>query len=124
MSKHETPLTRKFWNEVGGTLIEEFLAVSKGKDNAQRLIDGVIILDGETRIAKTSEVNIKGKKIIVIQTKASRLGMYLMGQSIISRDLMMKFEPGHIRSVILCNKDDSVLRPIAESYGLEVVIYN
>lgn len=123
MSKHETPLTRRFWEEVGGTLIEEFLAVSKGKDNAQRLIDGVILVDEETRIAKTSDVIIKGKKIIVIQTKASRLGMYLIGQSIISRDLMKKFEPTHIRSVIVCNKDDSILRPIAESYGLEVRVF-
>jgi len=35
MSKHETPLTRKYWNEIGGTLIEEFPAVFKG-DNANK----------------------------------------------------------------------------------------
>ena len=30
MSKHETPMTRWFWQQVGGTLIEEFCAVRKG----------------------------------------------------------------------------------------------
>ena len=27
MSKRETPLTRRYWQEIGGTLIEEFPAV-------------------------------------------------------------------------------------------------
>ena len=27
MSKHETLLTRRYWKEIGGTLIEEFEAV-------------------------------------------------------------------------------------------------
>ena len=27
MSKRETPLTRRYWREIGGTLIEEFPAV-------------------------------------------------------------------------------------------------
>jgi len=27
MSKHETPMTRWYWQQVGGTLIEEFRAV-------------------------------------------------------------------------------------------------
>ena len=26
MSKRETPLTRRYWREIGGTLIEEFPA--------------------------------------------------------------------------------------------------
>jgi hypothetical protein len=30
MSKHETPMTRWYWRQVGGTLIEEFVAVEKG----------------------------------------------------------------------------------------------
>ena len=29
MSKRETPLTRKYWKSIGGTLIEEFPAVGK-----------------------------------------------------------------------------------------------
>ena len=44
MSKKETPLTRRYWDSVGGALIEEFPAVRKGVGNAQRLLDGVIVL--------------------------------------------------------------------------------
>ncbi len=123
MSKHETPLTRRFWNEIGGTLIEEFPAVLKGKHNSQRLMDGVIILGGEFKIVDWRDVSLTNKDIIVIQTKASRLGMYLMGQAFFSKELMNKFEPKSVRSVIVCAKDDSVMRPLAEKFGLEVKIY-
>ncbi len=123
MSKHETPLTRRFWNEVGGTLIEEFPAVLRGKNNSQRLMDGVIILDSETKIASWKDISLKNQDIIVIQTKAHRLGMYLMGQAFFSKELMKKFEPKSIRSVIVCTKDDSVMRPLAEQFGLEVKVY-
>ena len=78
MSKRETPLTRRYWKSVGGTLVEEFPAVRSSKTNGRRLMDGVIILNEETRIAKANEVEIEGKDIIVVQTKANRLGMYLM----------------------------------------------
>ena len=27
MSKHETPMTRWYWQQIGGTLVEEFVAV-------------------------------------------------------------------------------------------------
>jgi len=32
MSKLETPLIHKYWSQVGGTLVEEFLAVRPSKD--------------------------------------------------------------------------------------------
>tara|TARA_Y100001970_G_C13899964_1_gene683125 strand:- start:530 stop:643 length:114 start_codon:yes stop_codon:yes gene_type:complete len=34
MSKRETPLTRKYWESIGGTLIEEFPAVTRGDTNS------------------------------------------------------------------------------------------
>jgi hypothetical protein len=123
MSKHETPLTRRDWDEVGGTLVEEFPAVLRGSDNAQRLIDGVIILGEPKRIAKPSEVSIKGKDIIVLQTKANRLGMNLIGQAIISKKLMEKFEPKSIRSIAICSEGDSVLEQFLADYGIERVVY-
>lgn len=49
MSKHETPLTRRYWEEVGGTLVEEFPAVLRGTGNGQRLLDGLII-QGEPKV--------------------------------------------------------------------------
>ncbi len=58
----------------------------------------------------------------MVQAKASRLGMYLMGQALFSRELMRPFNPATIRAVALCAKDDSVLRPLAEEYGIEVEV--
>jgi len=116
MSKLETPLTRAYWEKVSGTLIEEFYAVQSSPTCGKRIIDGVIIRGGETRIAHASEVSLEGKDIIVVQTKAGRLGMYLMGQAFFSAELMKRFKPKSILSVALCLKDDSVLRPIFESY--------
>lgn len=113
----------RFWQSVGGSLVEEFPAVRRGTDNAQRLVDGVIVLDGRTRRAKASEVDVRGKDIIVVQTKASRLGMYLMGQAIFSMELMQMFGPRSIRTVAICTAGDSVLKPLCDRYGIEVVVY-
>ena len=68
MSKHETPMTRWYWQQVGGTLVEEFVAVKRTATCGVRILDGVIIRDGEFRIAKQSEVSIEGKDIVVIET--------------------------------------------------------
>ena len=102
----------------------EFLAVRKDPDHAQRLLDGVIILGSETKIAKTDEVEIEGKDIIVVQTKANRLGMYLLGQAVFSRELMKPLKPRSVRSVAICTEGDDVLEPLASDYDVEVVVYN
>ena len=123
LSKNETPMTRWYWRQEGGTLIEEFEVVKRTPENSRRVLDGVIIKNGEFRIAKQSEVSVEGKDIIVIQTKASRLGMYLMGQALFSRQLIMDFMPKSIKAVALCARDDAVLRPLLEQYeGMEVVV--
>jgi len=64
-------------------------------------------------VARTA-LDLAGKDIIVVQAKANRLGMYLMGQALFSRELMKPFRPASIRTVALCAEDDSVLRPPAE----------
>ena len=124
MSKRETPLTRKYWQSIGGTLIEEFPAVTKGDSNSRRLLDGVVILGGENRIAKASEVDIEGKDIVVIQTKVIRLGMYLMGQAFFSRELMKTFKPKSIKTVAICGKDDTVMRDLCKEFDIEVVVFD
>jgi len=124
MSKHETPLTRRYWESVGGTLIEEFPAVLRGEANAQRLLDGVIVLGERSVIANFPDVEIEGKDIIVVQTKANRLGMYLIGQAIISARLMRRFNPNSIKSVAICTKGDSVLEAFLPDYGVELVVYS
>jgi hypothetical protein len=61
--------------------------------------------------------------VIVVQAKASRLGMYLMGQALFSAELIRRFRPASVRSVALCTADDAVLRPLLEPYPhVEVVV--
>ena len=129
MSEHETPLTRRYWKEIGGTLIEEFEAVPLRRNPYQgrRNIDGVVILGGPHAIRKADEVEIRDQDIVVIQTKAGKngytLGMYLLGQTLFSRHLMERFGPKSIRSAAICTKGDVVMEALAEKYEIEVVVY-
>ena len=123
MSKHETPLTRKYWQRVGGTLIEEFPVVRRTSTCAQRLLDGLIVLDGNNRIAKADEISIEGMDVIVLQTKANRLGMYLMGQAFFSRELVNALNPKSIRTVAICAQDDSEMHALCDKFQIEVVIF-
>jgi len=51
------------------------------------------------------------------------MGMYLMGQTFFSAELVRRFRPASIRSIALCTADDSVLRPLLERYpGIEVIV--
>ena len=124
LSQLETPMTRRYWQRVGGTLLEEYLVVPRSPGVARRLIDAVVIVDGDRRIASMGErISLDGHDLIVVQTKSYRLGMYLMGQALFSRVLIEdRFTPKSIRTVALCAADDAVLRPIAERFGIEVVV--
>jgi hypothetical protein len=123
MSKHETPMTRWYWQQVGGTLIEEFCAVRGSRSCGVRLLDGVIVKSGPFVILRQSDVLLKGQDIIMVQAKASRLGMYPMGQALFSAQLMRPFEPRSVESVALVLRDDEVLRSLFEQYaGLRVVV--
>jgi hypothetical protein len=124
MSKLETPMTRWYWQQVKGTLVEEFVVINGSGTCGRRLLDGVIIQCGEFKIARQSEISVEGTDLIIIQTKASRLGMYLMGQTLFSIELMKRFRPRSIKSVALCTQDDEVLRPLLEQYpDIQVVIF-
>ena len=124
MSKNETPMIRWYWNQIGGTLVEEFPAVCRTALCGQRLLDAIILPKRDTRIAQWREVSLEGEEVIVVQAKASRLGMYLMGQTFFSAQLVQCFRPASVHSVALCTADDSVLRPLLEQYrGMAVVIF-
>ena len=124
MSKHETPMTRRYWERVRGTLLEEYLIVRSSPGVGRRMIDAVIIEDGDHRIASRGKtVSLDGHDIVVVQTKASRLGMYLLGQAFFSRELIKdRFAPRSICTIALCARDDAILHPIAERFGVEVVV--
>ncbi len=124
MSKKETWRTRLYWEIIGGFLVEEFNAtkLDRAAGVARRLIDGVII-NGDvfgSQIGGTRDI--KGKDIVAIQTKGTRLSMGLMGQALFSRDLLEKHNPRSVESVAICASGDSVLEEIANKHDIKVVI--
>ena len=123
MSKHETPMIQWYWHQIGGTLIQEFCAVRPSRSCGVRLLDGLIVKGGLFKLARRSEVAIEGEDVVVVQAKAKRLGMYLMGQAFFSAQLLQRFKPRSVEAVALVVQDDEVLRPLFEQYpGMRVVI--
>jgi hypothetical protein len=123
-------MVRHYWGGtdgdqgIGGTLIEEFVMSRQTLSAAIRRADGLILLDGERRIARPSErLSPEGRDVIVIQAKAHPLGMYLLGQAVFSLALIRRFRPRSAKSVALCTKDDSSLRPLLADFpDVEVVV--
>jgi hypothetical protein len=122
MSKHETWRTRQYWETIGGLLIEEFVAVKAAKGQGKRPIDGLIVMGEETRIHGDNTYDITGKDVIIIQTKSSRIGMYLLGQAYFSKFLIEKLGPKSIKSIAICGDDDIVIGQLAREHGVEVVV--
>ena len=122
MSKSETWMTRKYWEGVGGLLIEEYLVVNQSPSNGPRRLDGLIIL-GEPKVTMHNiPFEIQGRDVICIQTKNSRLGMNVMGQALFSRMLLELHSPKSVESVILVSKNDSVLMDFCNRYNIEVIV--
>jgi hypothetical protein len=121
-------MTLAYWSRVGGTLIEEYVIVPPGAGRGVRLVDAIILADGPTTrlpIDAARHVELAGCDVIVVQTKGSRLGMYLLGQAYFSKLLVeRRFKPRSVRSVAVCTATDAALEPIAAEHGVEVVVVN
>ena len=118
-------MTLWFWHQVGGLLIEEFVAVRRTASHGQRLIDAVIVLgEKKRRLTSGAEFDLAGRDVIAVQSKHRRLGMTVAGQTLFSKELLKRFQPRSIRSVAVCTADDAVLRPLLERHkGCEVWVY-
>ena len=125
-------MTRWYWRTVNkrqGLLIEEFPAVKRdgtmGKN--KRHIDGVIVLGekAERRGPRKGDRElVKGKRVIVIQSKARRLGMSLIGQVVVSRELLKDLKAKVVKSVGVCREDDQILRTVLGRFKqCEAVVY-
>src|SRR4051794_28180123 len=123
MSLRETPMTRRLWQALGGTLFEEYTVVAPGPNRGTRRLDGLVILDGPHEIAtRDDSVVLADHAVAVIQTKANRLGMSVLGQALFSAELMKGTGARRVRTIALCTADDEVLRPLAARYGIEIVV--
>ena len=113
MSKYEDPMICWYWDKVGGTLCKEFPAVKRGKDCERRSLDAIILPKKPKRTQY--EPTLQDQHVIVVQAKANRLGMPLMGQTLFSGMLVKNFNPRSLRSVALCKEDNPELRCLLKS---------
>ena len=96
-----------------GFLMEEFLALQrKGDDIRLRRMDGVIVFRKPYEKRKL----IKGERVVVIQSKNRRLGMGLIGQVIVSRDLVERHGVKVMRSVGVCTEMDTVMHKMLRKH--------
>ena len=64
------------------------------------------------------------RNVMVVQTKASRMGMYLMGQALFSARLALACGAKSVRAILLCTAPDSVLLPLLKDFPeVEVWVY-
>jgi hypothetical protein len=117
-------MIEKYWDQAGGTLVEEFYAVYRSETNGERRIDAVIIPDGPKQRASQDEVSLEGKDIILVQAKARRLNLLVLGQAVFSPKLIRRnHDPSSIRSIALVKESDSVLAPLLDDFPeVEVVV--
>jgi len=118
MSKHETPMTEAFWQQhAHGAFIPEYCLVRRSGDCGGRYVDALILPDerhGRARFA--DHATLTGRNVIVVQTKASRMGMYLMGQALFSARLALACGAKSVRAILLCTAPDSVLLPLLKDF--------
>ena len=122
MSKHETKLTRWYakTHYPKGFLMEEYLALPQGKTNGKRLMDGVVVFQEPFVKRKL----IEGERVVVIQSKHRRLGMGLIGQVIVSRDLVERLGVTVMKSVGVCTEMDTVMhRMLRKHPRCRAVVY-
>ena len=114
MSKHETKMTRWYAKTryPKGFLMEEYLAQPQGEKSTKRLLDGVIVF----RKPFVKRKLIEGERVVVIQSKNRRLGMGLIGQIIVSRDLIERLGVKVIESVGVCAEMDNVMQRLLRKY--------
>ena len=122
MSKHETKMTRWYAKTryPKGFLMEEYLALPQGRTNGKRLMDGVIVF----RKPFVKRNLIKGERVVVIQSKNRRLGMGLIGQVIVSRDLLLSKGYDVMKSVGVCTEMDTVMHRMLRKHArCRAVVY-
>ena len=114
MSKHETKMTQWYAETryPKGFLMEEYLALAQGKKNGKRLMDGVIVF----RKPFVKRKLIEGERVVVIQSKHRRLGMGLIGQVIVSRDLIELLGVKVMKSVGVCTEMDTVMHKMLRKH--------
>jgi len=82
-----------------------------------RFVDGLILPDEPHGRGKWRDYEaLSGRRVIIIQTKAGRMGMYLMGQALFSGRLALASGAASVRSILLCHHGDGALLPLLKPF--------
>ena len=125
MSKNESNATEWYCKQLNGHTVYEFLAVQQNttENKSRRLVDAVVINPGSGYMkVKGADASMGEQDVVIVQTKAKRLSMSVIGQALCSIELLKVFGPRSMKSVIVCKETDAALEPICDLYGLEVVL--
>ncbi len=118
-------MVRAWWESTGGRICEEYpLTPTIPGRQARRRVDALIAPYKPSVWVDWREFGpIDGEDIVVVQAKASRLAMPLLGQAMFSPRLAPRYlGPASVRSVLLCTASDEDLAPFAIEHGVDVVV--
>lgn len=126
MSKRESMATKWFCeHHLKGLTIYEFQLVKASPKEriSRRLVDAIVIDPGTGyKEADSKYQPLKGKRVVIVQTKAARLGMYLMGQAYFSKQLALELGAGSFRTVAICKEIDVQMEKLCKENAIEVVV--
>jgi hypothetical protein len=139
---YEDKLLYTYWQAVGGIIYTEVVVGGRGKANKwpsgskPRRIDGVRIilpevLNSEADIITYSwknadefEHKIHEYAVEVIEVK-TRLGRYVIGQTIIGIDLLeLAYQPKQVHSIVVCKTGDPLMELLCQRRDVKVWISN
>lgn len=119
VSRLETKMIDWFWEQVGGTLIEDFQIMPESGGQDRNLIATVIIPDEPKRkMTANTLLNLEGREILLVRTKNRHLNMSIILQTAFSAQLIKRFRnPLKVHPVILCTIKNHILESMLKANG-------
>ncbi len=122
VDSYNAALLEAYWRQVGGTLLDRYSLVEASATTDHQRAHGVIVTGDMRRVPRGAarHLSLRGAEVTIVHT-APGLGMYVLGRAYFTRHIALTAHAPAVRSVVVCQRDDSVLRPLAEARGIEIV---
>lgn len=121
VSRLEAKMIDWFWEQGGGTLIEDFQIMPESAGQDRNLIATVIIPDEpKQRMTMTvgTSFNLEGRDVLVVRTKNRHLNMSIILQTAFLVQLIKRFRNPHkVQPVILCTIKNHILESMLKANG-------
>lgn len=123
-NQYEPGMTKAHWakREENGTLYLEYPIYG-------RRIDGLVVIDGNSSKTASKEkpptlaqLKKDQAKVIVLQTKRTKLGMGVAGQTIISKTLLEQAGVTVVAAIAICLEIDEKILGALKEHGCDAVV--